>query len=127
MSEQTSVAPCCVSGRKPLNYPTLGQADKSDIHEGIPTGNFEILHSLRTYISTPKSDSDSAKTSSGGKQDTVIFLSDIFGVDLVNTKLVADEWAGQGYKVLLPDFFDNDPVPHQHLKVCLLCVTHRGG
>jgi len=47
----------------------------------------------------------------------VIFLSDIFGVDLVNTKLVADEWAGQGYKVLLPDLFDNDPVPHQHLKV----------
>jgi hypothetical protein len=90
------------------------QSDKElisiDIHEGIPTGNFETVHNLRTYVSNPKE-------ASSGKQDTVIFLSDIFGVDLVNTILVADEYAGQGYRVLLPDFFDNDPVPHEHLKV----------
>lgn len=49
----------------------------------------------------------------------VIFLHDIFGPDLVNTKIVADEWAGQGFKVLLPDFFDNDPVPDKYLKVSL--------
>lgn len=47
----------------------------------------------------------------------VIFISDIFGVDLVNTKLLADEWAGAGWKVLLPDFLEGDAVPHEHLKV----------
>ena len=73
-------------------------------------GKFETVHNLRTYVSTPKEPSS-------GKQDTVIFLHDIFGPDLVNTKLVADEWAGQGFKVLLPDLFDNDPVPDKHLKV----------
>jgi dienelactone hydrolase len=101
--------------RSPLNLFRLVRANNVDIHEGTPVGNFEIVHNLRTYISNPKS--DKASTGTSGKQDTVIFLSDIFGVDLVNTKLVADEWAGQGYKVLLPDLFDNDPVPHQHLKV----------
>jgi hypothetical protein len=95
------------------------ESSHSDIHEGVPTGNFETVHGLRTYVSNPKE-------ASSGKQDTVIFLSDIFGVDLVNTKLVADEWAGQGYKVLLPDLFDNDPVPHQHLKVGPLYPSIRG-
>ncbi len=47
----------------------------------------------------------------------VIFISDIFGVDLVNTKLLADEWAGAGWKVLLPDFLEGDAVGHEHLKV----------
>jgi dienelactone hydrolase len=47
----------------------------------------------------------------------VIFLPDIFGVDLVNTKLLADEWAGTGWKVLLPDVFEGDAVGHEHLKV----------
>lgn len=74
-------------------------------------GQFETIHNIRTYVSTPKNPSTS------GKQDTVIFLHDIFGPDLVNTKIVADEWAGQGFKVLLPDFFDNDPVPDKYLKV----------
>jgi dienelactone hydrolase len=46
----------------------------------------------------------------------VIFIPDIFGVDLVNTKLLADEWAGNGWKVLLPDVLEGDAVPHEHLK-----------
>ena len=81
-----------------------------DIHEGTPLGNFETVHGLRTYVSNPKD-------TSSGKVDTVVFLHDIFGPDLVNTKIVADEWAGQGYKVLMPDLFDNDPVPDKYLKV----------
>ncbi|ODN76293.1 hypothetical protein L202_06221 [Cryptococcus amylolentus CBS 6039] len=99
MSEQTSVSPCCVTGH---------------IHAGTPIGSTSILHSLRTYTSTPSSP---APSSAGeGKQDTVIFISDIFGIDLVNTKLLADEWAGKGWKVLLPDFFEGDAVPDSLLQ-----------
>ena len=105
---------------RPPHLSGLVIANNLDIHEGTPVGDFEIVHNLRTYTSNPKT--DKAGT---GKQDTVIFLSDIFGVDLLNTKLVADEWAGQGYKVLLPDLFDNDPVPHQHLKVSSLISDRR--
>lgn len=56
----------------------------------------------------------------GKKHDTVILISDIFGIDLVNSKLVADEWAGQGYKVLLPDFFEGDAIPDSLLQVIIL-------
>lgn len=52
----------------------------------------------------------------------MIFLPDIFGVDLVNTKLLADEWAGTGWKVLLPDVFEGDAVGHEHLKVRLSSI-----
>ncbi|KAK8845585.1 hypothetical protein IAR55_006301 [Kwoniella newhampshirensis] len=90
MSEQTSVSPCCVTGH---------------IHSGTPLGKSEILYGLSTYISNSKT-----PTEAGAKQDVVVLLPDIFGADLVNTKLVADEWAGKGWKVLLPDVFEGDSV-----------------
>lgn len=62
----------------------------SDIHEGTPKGSFETVHGLRTYVSKPKD---------GSKKKTVVLMSDIFGVDLVNTQLVADEWAENGFYV----------------------------
>lgn len=96
-TEQTSISPCCVTGH---------------IHEGTPLGSFQTLHGLRTYVTTPKEPS----ANTGGKQDTVVFITDIFGPDLNNVKIAADEWAGQGFKVLVPDVFENDPVPHEHLK-----------
>ncbi|WVF65951.1 hypothetical protein IAT40_000689 [Kwoniella sp. CBS 6097] len=94
MSEQTTVSPCCITGH---------------IHQGQPLGSFEVLHGLRTYVSNPKPPTD------GSKQNVVILISDIFGVDLVNTKLVADEYAGRGWKVLLPDFLEGDAIDHNLL------------
>ncbi|WVQ80924.1 hypothetical protein IAT38_003031 [Cryptococcus sp. DSM 104549] len=99
MTEQTSVSPCCISGH---------------IHAGTPIGSISILHGLRTYISTPSTPAPSA--AGQGKVDTVILIPDIFGIDLVNTKLVADEYAGKGWKVLLPDLFEGDAIPADHLQ-----------
>jgi dienelactone hydrolase len=53
--------------------------------------------SSTAYVS-PSSDNSKAKT--------VIFIADIFGYELVNTRLVADEYAAQGFHVLVPDFFE---------------------
>ncbi|WWC85849.1 uncharacterized protein L201_000716 [Kwoniella dendrophila CBS 6074] len=92
MSEQTTVSPCCITGH---------------IHQGEPLGSFEVIHGLRTYVSNPKP--------TEGKQNTVVLISDIFGVDLINTKLVADEYAGNGWKVLLPDFLEGDAIDHNLL------------
>ena len=50
--------------------------------------------------------------------DTIIMLPDIFGL-YVNAKLLADEWAGQGYRVVLPDLTNGDPVPLTMLNVRL--------
>ena len=82
-----------------------------DIHEGTPIGSMEVLHGLQTYVSNPK-------TPSRGKIDTIIMIPDIFGI-YVNAKLLCDEWAGQGYRVVMPDPFMGEPVPTDMLNVSL--------
>lgn len=127
MPEQTTVSPCCITGRTSLALLTFlplatlhdtANLVETDIHSGNPLGSISIQHGLRTYVSLPSSaDKGKAEGQVGQKQDTIILISDIFGIDLVNSKLVADEWAGQGYKVLLPDFFEGDPIPESLLQV----------
>ncbi len=80
-----------------------------DIHEGTPLGSMQLLHDLQTYVSTPK-------TTLKGKVNTIIMIPDMFGI-YVNAKLLADDWAGQGYKVLMPDVTEGDPVPVEMLNV----------
>ncbi|CAD6587929.1 MAG: hypothetical protein TREMPRED_004893 [Tremellales sp. Tagirdzhanova-0007] len=87
MSEQTEVKACCVTGH---------------LHDGTPLGSMEVIHGLETYVSNPK-------TSRSGKTDTIIMIPDIFGI-YVNAKLLCDDWAGQGYRVLMPDLMANDAV-----------------
>jgi dienelactone hydrolase len=98
-AEQSEIAPCCISGH---------------IHEGTPEGTFQTIAGLRTYA-----------TQGGDKRYPVIFLPDVFGIDLRNTQLLADEsvlpgavnciqhsrlpehrWAKQGFYVLLPDVLE---------------------
>lgn len=38
-------------------------------------------------------------------------IPDVFGWELVNTRLLADEYAKAGFYVLLPDFFNGDSIP----------------
>lgn len=45
-------------------------------------------------------------SSDGSKAKTVIFITDIFGYELVNVRLVADEYAAQGFHVVVPDLFE---------------------
>ncbi|EIW67957.1 hypothetical protein TREMEDRAFT_69493 [Tremella mesenterica DSM 1558] len=94
MDEQTTIAPCCVDGH---------------IHEGTPLGSFEIINGLRTYVVDPN-------PPTSGKQNVIVIISDIFGVDLLNTKLFADTWAQHEWKVYVPDFLEGDAVDHSHLK-----------
>jgi dienelactone hydrolase len=47
----------------------------------------------------------------------VLFISDAFGLPFVNSRLLADTYAKQaGVLVVLPDFFEGDPVPESALK-----------
>merc|ERR1712087_378530 len=71
MAQQGQLSACCVSGH---------------VHEGTPKGKVETIAGLNTYVS-PSSD--------GSKAKTVIFITDIFGYELVNVRLVADEYAAQ--------------------------------
>ncbi|KAF5360037.1 hypothetical protein D9758_007640 [Tetrapyrgos nigripes] len=72
-------------------------------HEGTPGGAFETVNGVSCYVATPEGDYDKTKV--------LLFLTDIFGYDLVNARLLADDFAKNGYKTIIPDYLNGDPVP----------------
>jgi len=50
------------------------------------------------YIAEPKQ-------GAGDKSKAVLLLTDVFGLGLVNNKLLADDWARAGYYTYVPDLF----------------------
>ncbi|ODV85429.1 hypothetical protein CANARDRAFT_198994 [[Candida] arabinofermentans NRRL YB-2248] len=67
-------------------------------HEGTPAGSIETINGIPTYVT---GDSTSSKY--------LIIFTDIFGLSINNTLLVADHFAKEGYYVLAPDIIENDP------------------
>ncbi|KAG7002234.1 hypothetical protein G7Y79_00028g062550 [Physcia stellaris] len=109
MSENVGMSSCCLSGA---------------IHDGTPTGRVDTLGGLQTYIAEPRT---------GSKAKSVIFISDsartpvpslsspltcsvVFGWELTNTRLLADEYAKEGFYVYLPDFHQGDSLPIDFLQ-----------
>jgi len=86
-----SLSSCCASGHA---------------HTGTPTGTVEKIAGLDVYV---------AKSSNGSKAKSVVFIADIFGWHLTNTRLLADEYAKSGLYVYVPDFLDGDPVDEKFL------------
>jgi dienelactone hydrolase len=74
------------------------------VNPGTPTGRWEAVHGLRTYIADPPN----------GKNPTgiIVIISDAFGVDFVNNQILADHYASAGdYLVYLPDFMNGTAAP----------------
>ncbi|KAJ5814687.1 hypothetical protein N7474_006464 [Penicillium riverlandense] len=80
-------AACCATGFK---------------HDGTPVGEVKNIDGVETYIVSPKDNKKPEKA--------VIFITDIFGLALTNAKLVADEFANNGYLTVIPDLFNGDPI-----------------
>ncbi|KAK7050316.1 dienelactone hydrolase endo-1,3,1,4-beta-D-glucanase [Favolaschia claudopus] len=72
-------------------------------HEGTPEGKLETIGGIECYVATPTVDYP--------KDKVVLYLSDVFGLSSVNTKLLADDFARNGFKTIAPDLVANDPVP----------------
>jgi len=72
-------------------------------HEGEPTGKWEEINGVKSYVATPSSDYP--------KDKVLLFLTDIFGPDLPNSRLLADDFASNGFKTVVPDILNGDPVP----------------
>ncbi|KAK3175600.1 hypothetical protein Dsin_033016 [Dipteronia sinensis] len=87
MSSNVGMSSCCLSG---------------SVHNGTPSGRVEKVGELDTYIAEPESKS---------KAKTIIFLVDIFGFEFNNTRLLADNYAKQGFYVYVPDILKGDPLP----------------
>jgi dienelactone hydrolase len=53
------------------------------------------------YFSHPKNKTDAA----------ILILPDVIGHGFINTQLIADQFAANGYFVAVPDIFNGDPLP----------------
>jgi dienelactone hydrolase len=87
MSTGVGMSSCCLSG---------------SVHSGTPKGHVEEIGGLQTYVSEPESKD---------KSKVVVFLVDIFGFEFQNTRLLADNYAKQGFYVYIPDILKGDPLP----------------
>ncbi|EJF64056.1 dienelactone hydrolase endo-1,3,1,4-beta-D-glucanase [Dichomitus squalens LYAD-421 SS1] len=75
-------------------------------HESTPEGNLgkiDTIAGVECYIATPTGDYP--------KDKVVLFLSDVFGIPLINNKLLVDDFARNGYGTIMPDLFQGDPYP----------------
>ncbi|KAL7897377.1 dienelactone hydrolase [Trichoderma sp. SZMC 28014] len=74
------------------------------LHEGETTGkDIKVDGSIDAYLATPPPD----KVRDG---QGILFIPDVIGI-WQNSKLLADNFAAQGYTVLLPDIFNGDALP----------------
>jgi len=83
---------CCMSG---------------SVHSGSPSGRVETIDGLSTYVSAPQS---------GSKAKTIIFITDIFGYEFKNVRLLADHYTEAGFYVYVPDFHQGDSLPIEFLQ-----------
>ncbi|KXJ88615.1 dienelactone hydrolase [Microdochium bolleyi] len=75
---------CCVVGVK---------------HEGAPTGSDVKIGKIDAYLAQPEQ--------SKANGAAVLYVADVFGI-WQNSKLVADQFAANGYLCVIPDLFNGD-------------------
>ncbi|KAL2018426.1 hypothetical protein VTK56DRAFT_845 [Thermocarpiscus australiensis] len=73
-------------------------------HEGTPVGKMiKVADKYDGYLATPPVDKEH-------KGVGILFLPDVIGI-WQNSKLIADQFAANGYLTLLLDVFNGDPLP----------------
>ncbi|EXJ93180.1 esterase/lipase [Capronia epimyces CBS 606.96] len=71
-------------------------------HEGTATGEISTLGDFEIYTKYPEDKS----TDLG-----ILIITDVIGHRFLNAQLIADQFAANGYFVLMPDLFDGDAIP----------------
>ncbi|KAK2027149.1 dienelactone hydrolase [Colletotrichum zoysiae] len=83
-------------------------ADVSVIaHTGTPVGEEISYNGLTQYVSKPK-----AGWGGSNKTTGVLYLTDVFGIQLPENKLLTDSFARAGYITVAPDLFNGNPAPN---------------
>ncbi|KAF8836962.1 alpha beta-hydrolase [Paxillus ammoniavirescens] len=72
-------------------------------YKGTPQGVIETIGGVTCYVTTPKIDYD--------KDKVLLLLTDMFGINLSNNKLLVDDFAKCGYKTVAPDYLNGDAAP----------------
>ncbi|KAL1841457.1 hypothetical protein VTJ49DRAFT_7012 [Mycothermus thermophilus] len=77
-------------------------------HTGTPVGKEIQYDNLTFYVAEPDRRNPHAKARA---KAAVLFLTDVFGLGIVENKLLADSFARAGYLTVVPDLFDGSPAP----------------
>ncbi|KAF9443244.1 dienelactone hydrolase endo-1,3,1,4-beta-D-glucanase [Macrolepiota fuliginosa MF-IS2] len=72
-------------------------------HEGTVEGKEATINGVAVYIATP--------TVEYPKDKAILFLPDVFGYQLSNAQLLADDFARNGFYTILPDYLNGDSLP----------------
>ncbi|PYH89955.1 alpha/beta-hydrolase [Aspergillus ellipticus CBS 707.79] len=72
------------------------------IHEGEAKGEIKQIANVSTYVAYPPDRST---------KHAILFLADAMGHRFINAQLLADQFATQGYLVVMPELFHGDPIP----------------
>ncbi|KAJ7764800.1 dienelactone hydrolase endo-1,3,1,4-beta-D-glucanase [Mycena metata] len=75
---------------------------KGVTHEGTSEGKIEIIGGIEAYVATPTGDY--------AKDKVVLYITDVFGIHLPNHQLLADDFARNGLRTVIPEILNNDPV-----------------
>lgn len=65
------------------------------VHDAKPQGTEIKVAGINAYA-----------TGDEASKRIIVIGADIFGWKLVNTRLLADEYAAKGFRVIVPDFFN---------------------
>ncbi|TRM64199.1 dienelactone hydrolase [Schizophyllum amplum] len=70
---------------------------------GTPSGTIEKINEVECYVATPEG--------AYAPDKVLLFLPDVFGMQALNNQLLADDFAANGFKTVIPDFLNGDPAP----------------
>ncbi|PVH89226.1 alpha/beta-hydrolase [Cadophora sp. DSE1049] len=83
---------------------------KGSIHTGTPTGTVAEIHGLQTYVAYP----EAGVTPKG----IVVMITDAFGYDFVNNRMLCDVYAKKGgFLVYCPDFMNGHAMSSKCLHI----------
>ncbi|KAL1797127.1 hypothetical protein ACET3X_003733 [Alternaria dauci] len=77
----------------------------SVINEGRPKGEIKNVDGIDMYHAYPD------RRSKTNSSTAILYLTDIFGIPLLQNKLLADSFARAGYLTIIPDLFAGDAIP----------------
>eukprot|EP00457_Paulinella_chromatophora_P010334 gb/GEZN01010433.1/.p1 GENE.gb/GEZN01010433.1/~~gb/GEZN01010433.1/.p1 ORF type:complete len:301 (-),score=25.07 gb/GEZN01010433.1/:299-1201(-) len=107
------ISSCCLSG-----YTSTGK----------PLGTLSTIGGVACYVATPPP--PEGKEEEEAPVHAVLIATDIFGLNLDNTKCLADEFAHKGkYLVVIPNLFGATAVPASMMEIMMVLLgrTHRPG
>ncbi|KAK1826376.1 dienelactone hydrolase [Podospora conica] len=77
-------------------------------HTGTPQGQIQTIQNVTMYVTSVPNGVTHPLTKFARRHVAVIYLSDVFGIELLQNKLLADSFARAGYLTIAPDMFAGD-------------------